>query len=41
LLTKQGESAFGPGSVFHFPASTWHSARFDTGTVLVEANLRD
>ena len=40
LLTEQGERAFGPGSVFHFPAGTWHAARFDTDTVLVETNLR-
>ena len=40
LLTEQGERAFGPGSVFHFPAGTWHAARFDTETVLVETNLR-
>jgi len=40
LLTEQGECAFGPGSVFHFPAGTWHAARFGTETVLVETNLR-
>jgi quercetin dioxygenase-like cupin family protein len=40
LRTEQGERAFGPGSVFHFPAGTWHAARFDTETVLVETNLR-
>jgi quercetin dioxygenase-like cupin family protein len=40
LLTEQGERAFGPGSGFHFPAGTWHAARFDTETVLVKTNLR-
>ncbi len=40
LETEQGEWAFGPGSVFHFPAETWHAARFDTETVLVETNLK-
>ncbi len=40
LRTEQGERAFGPGSVFHFPADTWHAARFDAETVLVETNFR-
>ena len=40
LETEQGERPFGPGSVFHFPAGTWHAARFDTDTVLVETNLK-
>ncbi len=40
LETEQGERAFGPGSVFHFPANTWHAARFDTDTVLIETNLK-
>ena len=41
LETEQGERAFGPGSVFHFPAGAWHAARFEADTVLVEVNLRD
>ncbi len=40
LETEQGERAFGPGSVFHFPAGTWHAAKFDTDTVLLETNLK-
>ena len=40
LLTEQGERTFGPGSVFHFPAGTWHAAQFDTETMLVETNFR-
>ncbi len=39
LTTEQGQNAFGPGSLFVFPAGTWHSARFETETVLVETNL--
>ncbi len=39
LTTEQGQHAFGPGSLFVFPAGTWHSARFETETVLVETNL--
>ena len=39
LTTEQGPRAFAAGSVFVFPAGTWHSARFDTDTVLVETNL--
>ena len=27
------------GSLFHFPAETWHAAEFDEATVLVETNL--
>ena len=38
LTTEQGPRAFGPGSLFVFPAGTWHSARFETETVLVETN---
>lgn len=41
LTTEQGARAFAAGSVFVFPADTWHSARFDTDTVLVEANLAE
>ncbi len=39
LTTEQGTERFGPGSVFVFPAGTWHSARFDADTLLVETNL--
>jgi quercetin dioxygenase-like cupin family protein len=40
LETEQGARKFGPGSVFHFPQNTWHAARFDTETVLIETNLK-
>ena len=40
LTTDLGGHGFGPGSLFVFPAGTWHSATFDTETVLVETNLR-
>ncbi len=39
LETDRGRVAFGPGSVFHFPAEVWHAAEFETDTVLVEVNL--
>ena len=39
LETDQGRAAFGPGSVFHFPAQAWHAAEFETETVLIETNL--
>ncbi|TXM90587.1 cupin domain-containing protein [Methylobacterium sp. WL30] len=39
LETEQGRAAFGPGSVFHFPAEAWHAAEFETETVLVEINV--
>ena len=38
LTTEQGARPFAAGSVFVFPAGTWHSARFETDTVLVETN---
>lgn len=40
LTTEQGERPFSSGSVFHFPVNAWHSAVFETDTVLVETNLR-
>jgi quercetin dioxygenase-like cupin family protein len=40
LETAQGRTAFGPGSLFHFPPGAWHAAEFDTETVLVETNVR-
>ncbi len=39
LETEQGRVAFAAGSLFHFPAGTWHAASFDAATVLVETNL--
>lgn len=39
LETAQGRTPFAAGSVFHFPAETWHAAEFDSDTVLVETNL--
>jgi quercetin dioxygenase-like cupin family protein len=39
LTTERGAGPFAAGSVFVFPAGTWHAARFDTDTVLVETNL--
>ena len=39
LTTEQGAGTFSAGSVFVFPTGAWHSARFDTDTVLVETNL--
>lgn len=40
LETEEGVKLFGPGSVFFFPPGTWHAARFETETVLIETNLR-
>ncbi len=39
LETEQGERPFSAGTVFVFPAGTWHLANFDADTVLVETNL--
>ena len=39
LDTAEGRQAFSAGSLFHFPAETWHAAEFNTDTVLVETNL--
>ena len=39
LETEEGCQPFEAGSLFHFPADTWHAAEFDTDTVLVETNL--
>jgi quercetin dioxygenase-like cupin family protein len=39
LTTEQGARAFAAGDVFVFPAGAWHSAQFDTDTMLVETNL--
>jgi quercetin dioxygenase-like cupin family protein len=40
LETEEGEAAFGPGSLFHFPKDTWHSAEFDSDTILIETNFK-
>jgi quercetin dioxygenase-like cupin family protein len=40
LETEQGARDFRSGSLFHFPAGAWHAARFDSDTVLIEANLK-
>ena len=39
LETDEGTERFYPGSVFHFAPGTWHAARFDEDTILVETNL--
>lgn len=39
LETVDGRQPFRAGSLFHFPAETWHAADFDEDTVLVETNL--
>jgi quercetin dioxygenase-like cupin family protein len=39
LETEQGSRLFAQGSVFHFPPDTWHAARFESETTLVETNL--
>ena len=39
LETSEGRQSFGAGSLFHFPAETWHAAEFDENTILVETNL--
>ena len=40
LETAEGVEAFKAGHLFHFTPGTWHAARFDEDTVLVETNLR-
>lgn len=40
LETMDGRQDFSAGSVFHFPAETWHAAVFDEDTILVETNLK-
>lgn len=39
LETDEGRQIFSAGSVFHFPAETWHAAEFDEDTILVEVNI--
>ena len=41
LETEEGRQTFSAGSLFHFPAETWHAAEFDEHTVLVETNLAE
>jgi len=40
LTCADGEIALKPGVVVHFEPDAWHSAVFDTDTVLVEVNFR-
>ena len=40
LETENGRQPFSAGSLFHFPAGTWHAAVFDEDTTLVETNIR-
>ena len=39
LQCGAGEVKLEPGTVVHLPAGSWHSAIFETDTVLVEVNL--
>jgi quercetin dioxygenase-like cupin family protein len=39
LQTATGETSLSPGVVVHFEPHAWHSARFDSDTVLVEVNF--
>jgi quercetin dioxygenase-like cupin family protein len=39
LQCDAGEVELKAGTVIHFPPHAWHSAVFDTRTVLVEVNL--
>jgi len=36
-----GTVALAPGTVLHLASDAWHSAVFDTDTVLLEVNLRE
>lgn len=40
LTTVEGTTGFASGTVFRLEAHTWHSAVFETDTVLVEVNLK-
>jgi len=40
LTCADGEIALKPGVVVHFAPDAWHSAVFETDTVLVEVNFR-
>ncbi|MDE8345594.1 MAG: cupin domain-containing protein [Acidocella sp.] len=39
LTSAAGDIALRPGVVVHFEPDTWHSAIFDTDTVLLEVNF--
>ena len=41
VACETGEIAIRPGTVIHFGPDAWHSAVFDTDTVLIEVNLVD
>lgn len=41
LECEAGRVKLEPGTVVHLPAGSWHSAVFETETVLVEVNLRN
>lgn len=41
LQCDAGEVKLQPGTVVHLPAGAWHSAVFETDTVLVEVNVKD
>ncbi len=40
LSCADGEIALRPGVVIHFEPNAWHSAVFETDTVLVEVNFK-
>jgi quercetin dioxygenase-like cupin family protein len=40
LTCAEGEVALRPGVVVHFEPEAWHSAVFESDTVLVEVNFR-
>lgn len=40
LQCAAGNVPLAPGVVIHLPAGSWHSAVFETDTVLVEVNLK-
>lgn len=41
LHCAAGEVKLRPGTVVHLPAGSWHSAVFESDTVLLEINLAD
>ena len=41
LNCAAGEVRLEPGTVVHLPAGSWHSAVFESETVLVEVNLAE
>jgi len=40
LTCAEGDIALRPGVVVHFAPNAWHSAVFETDTILVEVNFR-